>query len=619
MLAGPDWAKVMEFASQVKLVVEPAEDDSGDAPAVFEKRELKFSIEKHDEKKKEKQQPADVVVEGTYRTGLQDPWSSEPLCAVASVEDDKAAIWCASQWGRHLKSSVAAVLGIKVENVTLHQTGESAHFDGKVWYPSLVACQAALASRALRRPVRLALSRGDEFAYTPKRPALEAHIKTEGGRTTAVLKTELGAAGPFAAEMLDRSCLPLRLLYNLGELSITAQALKTNTPPASALCGFSLSQGIFAAERHASELARNAGLDGAEWRLSHLLKTTPYFGSEQYSLYEGVINDVCAASGYRRKWAANKTVLERRRAGERVDPIRGVGLALAFQGVGFLYPPPLAGLSVSVCLEKDSSLSVYCPLSASRETQEIWKKEAAEILGLQASKVKVKTEAPPDSDINDGPLSCLSAHIAAGGGLIGQACREIQKQRFRETLPITVTCSTEPHRAPNWEDKIWDASVFSKLSVAAAVCEIEMDRVSFAPHITGIWLSVDAGSVFSEESARHSLSVSSLAALGWTLTEHVEYVDGKTNCGPADYKLFPASKMPPLNISFVNSRKSEGNDSINFALGLKELPFGALPASILDAVTQAAGIPCSSIPYSPWETAGAVRELEAAGKESVLS
>jgi CO/xanthine dehydrogenase Mo-binding subunit len=467
--------------------------------------------------------------------------------------------------------------------------------------------------------VRLLLNRRAEFAYTPKRPLLEAHIRTEGGKTTAVIKTELGAECPFAAEMLDRSCLPLRLLYNLGELSISARALRTNVPPARALCGFSLSQGIFAAERHASELARSSGLDGAEWRLGHLLKTTPYFGSEQYSLYEGVINDVCAASDYRRKWAANKTVLERRRAGERVDPVRGVGLALAFQGVGFLYPPPLAGLSVSVCLEKDSSLSVYCPLSASRETQDIWKKEAAAILGLQASKVKVKTEAPPGSTINDGPLSCLSAHIAAGGGLIAEACRNIQKQRFRETLPITVTCSVESHREPNWEDKIWDASVFSKLSVAAAVCEIEMDRVSFAPHITGIWLSIDAGSVFSEESARHSLAVSSLAALGWALTEHVEYVDGKVNCEPAGYRLFPPSKMPPLKVSFVNTRKNDDGSSTDMALGLKELPFGALPASLLDAVTQATGIPCISIPYNPWETAGIVRDLEAAGKESVLS
>jgi xanthine dehydrogenase molybdopterin-binding subunit B len=50
------------------------------------------------------------------------------------------------------------------------------HLDGKLWYPSLIACQVALVAMLCGKPAVLILSRFEDFMYTTKRaPVLASY------------------------------------------------------------------------------------------------------------------------------------------------------------------------------------------------------------------------------------------------------------------------------------------------------------------------------------------------------------------------------------------------------------------------------------------------------------
>jgi CO/xanthine dehydrogenase Mo-binding subunit len=618
LILGPDPVKLRELAEQCTVLAEETAEPAEGEP--FLERNY------HTGNTREAFEKAWKVVEGSYTTGIEDPWPSDPAGALAVPGPGSSmTIHTATQWPGHVRDSVSGTLNVKPVSVTVQPARLEIHLEGKLISPSLLACQAALGSYCREKPVKLVLTRDEDFRYSPKTLRAELHIRTALGKGGQILGTDLtvkarfGAFGIFTAEILDRIALGALGAYHHESLSLRAGAYSAAFPPAGPTPGFGLAQGFFAAERQASRIADVLGEDPSEWRKKFFLrkgKTLPAGAAvRENPPVEELLDTAAALSDYRRKWAANELLRKNRRKDPPArdnpahnfnlnEPFRGIGIALAYQGSSFLYHPgaPRAEEGIELTLEKDGSLVISTNFPWGDNQLHPWKTLAAKILGveeLRISRTGVSGKPLPEA----GP-ACLSRSIAVITGLVEKACIAIRKQRFRDPLPITVRRYYHPGRARAWEQYPCDENAFSPLSWGSAVVEAEIDPVEYVPRIRGIWMALEGGTILAEERARKSLANSAVQALSWAMKEKTGYTGGRITA--LSYPLPRMEEAPETGIDFLWSEGKPG--------GIGELPFYTVPAAYVQALSQALDYPFQAYPVGPGDIWTAVQNLFAAGE-----
>ena len=644
ILLGQDKTKLEEFAKQCKVVYDEETPDFNAIEPAAAVREIMIGDTKSVFEKPGK------IIAGSYITGIQDHWYAEPVGAVTYYEKKQEAkhektpqsaqqgspsggeekkdtklkksekiliVKTATQWPYHVKRSVARTLGIDQSDVSVETTALSLHMDGKLMFTSLVACHAALGTFFTNRPVRLILNREEDFFFSPKRCKsnidIVSTIDNDGNITAAEvdISVNLGAYGVNSEEILDQVCLGAIGYYNIENLKITARANTSNIPPQGPFSGFGLAQGFFAMERHASQIADTVQIDPVEWRKSRINPFTilPSGVSSKNQIHvEKLVVSATAMSDYYRKWASYELLRQSRRENlivyEKGENLRGIGMALGFQGNGLLYPGGDKGIySVEVTLTKDSFIEIKTSITSSDEDYaKIWAKIVKDILSIEPEKIRLITEQSPDG----GPC-CASRNITALTKLVEKCCQAIRKQRFHDPLPITVRRSVKPQYGSLWKGrfmpqngKVMDISGFSKLGMAACVVEVSIDLVECIPKIRGIWLGIDGGKIISENRARRNITRGATQALGWAFAENIEYSGGVLPKNRYDkYVISSYVDIPVLNIDFLHTDSQEPK-------GIGELPFTCIPAAFLQAVSQAMDHCYKSIPLKRkeiWEIA----------------
>ena len=616
ILAGPEAARLEEISSQIILTTEEYKAVFQESNYGEENVIIKRDILVGDNAKAQTESGESIV--GLYSTGIQEHWYSEAqgsLAIPSKNSSDTFTIYTASQWPFHVRRSVAGVLGLDSGKVAVIPTLMMFNLDGKIWYPSLLSCHAALAALITGCPVKLMLFREEDFMFSPKRNGSKTVIRSELGEHGEIRKTEvqltlnLGAEGVFEDEIMDQACLGALGLYRHEALRIEGIGIRTNIPPQGPMTGFGLSQGFFAAERHISRIADSLGQDPAEWRKNNFMKKNQ--GKVGFdSLAIGInlkkpmplpelIDAATSMSDYNRKWATYELLRGKRRKEKwtfEQRPLRGIGISIAFQGNGFLHGS-LYGIDnseVEVTLEKDGILEIRTSLGLSGiGFLEGWQNLAQGILGVESMKVRL---AGDTANVPDSGPGTLSRNISSITRLLEDCCTGIRNQRFRDPLPITVKCSAKSGEIPGWvPQKSIDPEAFSNPGSGAAVVEIEMEPVSLTPVIRGIWLIVDGGRILNKHMASHALRTGIIQALGWACREQIFYENGKIPLDYyRDYNIPSPEEIPPIHLDFFQSESTDQK-------GVGELPFSCIPAAYVQAVSQAMDHHFEKIPLNSRE------------------
>ena len=613
LLAGPEELRLKELAARITVIAEPAEAET--AGEVLVKREIVWG------EPEKVFQECEKVAGGIYVTGIQAHCYPEPHGALALAGEGEGpaalmTIRTATQWPYHVGRSVEQVLGWESGSVIVSPAVAATPLDGKLWYPSLVACHAALAAFVAGKPVKLMLTGEEDFLYAPKRNRAEIELRSALGEKGEILASmirlslDLGAQGVFKEEIMDHTCLGSLGFYHRPASRIDGVGLRTGIPVQGPLAGFGLSQGFFAAERHASHIAEALGQDPAEWRKSNFLKEKQTLAIGTHLKHSAplpeLIDAAAASSDYYRKWASYELLRNSRRGKSRdftAESLRGIGIATAFQGSGFLYSGEGGNCTVEMRLEKDGSLEIKTSLSGSgpesgpEAPPELWRNLAQEILGVEDIRFVNATRDAPDSG-----AATLSRTICVVTRLVEKCCMAIRNQRFRRPLPITIKRSFKSVKEAGWGARNIESEAFARPAWGAAVAEIEIDPVSLSPVIRGIWLAVDGGRILSPRRARSALTTATIQALGWTCREQLFYESGKI---PLElyraYDLIAPAEIPAIHIDFMR------NDTAA-ARGLGDLPFCCVPAAYVQAVSQAMDHHFTAIPLG-------VREIWEAAKQ----
>ena len=190
-------------------------------------------------------------------------------------------------------------------------------------------------------------------------------------------------------------------------------------------------------------------------------------------------------------------------------------------------------------------------------------------MNIEEKNIKLDTEfdkldEPEQPDSVAGNISILTQ-------LVKKCCSTIQKQRFRQALPITVTKKLSKSKNSTWNKEIFSGTPYYTFSWGSAVVEVELDPIVFSVRIRNIWLTIDIGHILDIKQAKQSI----LRNIADILSNLVE---GQP------------LKPEKIHISFLES------DSEPKQLG--ELVYNILPAAFANAVSLVLNKTITKLPLS---------------------
>ena len=598
LIAGPDPDIVAELARTASVEVDeaktPVASPKGISGSVIAKRRLMAGDPDAAFSK------ALILIDDTWSSSILEHWYSEPQGALAYFDYDRIVIHTATQWPSHVLESVSAVLGCKPAEVRVKATRLGIHLDGKIWYPSMLAAHAALAAKACKAPARILLTREEDFRYSPK--SAQASIWIKAGLDAdnnplvfdATLRFDMGASGPFAADMLVEAGISVLGAYRWPNIRIEAVAISSKGPPSGAFAGLGAAGVFFASGSMMSRLAETIEEDPVSFKTRCLIGRTDRYPSGESirspTPLPAIGERITRSSDFARKHASYELVRKKRTS--RADgPLRGIGYSQAFLTDGMASSTaPLPRYALEATLGMDLGLTIACHGAPSRPgPASTWKVEAARILGLPMESVSI---LEPDTDLAppSGP-GIRSRSVTVSGRLLARACAAIAKRRFRDPLPISVRSTASVERCLTWTEDDIEGQPFSQASWAGAVVEVELDPWTMIARPTGIWLCIDAGRILSPARATKALRAAAMDALGASMGESVTLADGLIEEESYfSYVLQSPRDIPPIMVDFIDP----GRDAAPRGIG--ELPFHCVPAAYISAASQAAGKPLSSLP-----------------------
>lgn len=219
---------------------------------------------------------ADVVHEATYTTQrVQHAHLETHGCIGWQDKDGRLTLRTSSQTPFLTRDALATLFDLPRDQVHVFCARVGGGFGGK--QEMLTEDLVALAVLKTGRPVKLELSRPEQFTGTTSRHPMQVKVRlgaTSGGRLTAMemqVLSDTGAYGNHAGGVLFHAVGESIALYNCPNKQIDGQAVYTNTLPSGAFRGYGLSQTNFAIESGMDELARRLDMDPVRFRRLNMI------------------------------------------------------------------------------------------------------------------------------------------------------------------------------------------------------------------------------------------------------------------------------------------------------------------------------------------------------------
>ena len=224
---------------------------------------------------------AAVMIERTYTMPDRHHNQMEPHATLAVWDDDGAlTLYDSTQMVVGTRKLVSVVLGLPEEKINVVCEFLGGGFGGKSWsWPHTLL--AALAAKAVNRPVHLQLTRAQMYSMAGHQPATvqtialgaEPDVKLTVIRHDSVNPTSLFDGYVEYAAMASR-----HLWRASGGISTSHRVVHVNRNTPVVLRAPMEAQGHFALESAMDELAYAIGVDPVELRLRNDAETDPYSG-----------------------------------------------------------------------------------------------------------------------------------------------------------------------------------------------------------------------------------------------------------------------------------------------------------------------------------------------------
>lgn len=540
------------------------------------------------------------ATEQTYNTPITDSFCLESQAVLTLPPDnvdDHYRIFAPTQWSDHLRKTVAKVLDLDENCFHVFSSAMSESQDNNLLFPSLLAAESIVATYLSGFPVKLILSRKETLLYGPKTPPATIRHRTitrEDGLIVGMdirILLNVGSASPLIEDVIDRMLVTCTGLYYSETLHIEIYAIKTNMPPFLGYNGWGDIESFFALETQMNYVACKKNIPAVEFKLLNIIDFSKDLlvdpKGKQKNVCPELFEKIMLISDFSRRYTAFQFMSKKRK---NLDdgPLKGIGIAIGYQGSGGLNFLNEQSYSIQATMEKNGSLH-FIMNQTSKDMEVIWRNIAAQTLEIDPKTITFEV-SDQDDLLKNGP-SIQSVHITQLTRLVELCCNAIQKQRFRNPLPIVVK-KVSKNSKKTWNPDTRKGSPFSCLSLGAAVVEIEIDPVSYLVKVRDVWFVIDAGDVYSEHAVRRTILKGIHRGLSTALLEQHDRHFGKVS---SDF--YPV--YPILDFTAYPKPQIEILDSKSTPKGIGNLAVSLIPAALTSAVSQALNMSVHSIPITP--------------------
>lgn len=578
---------------------------------------------------------ADIIIDKHYHSkGIQHT-TIEPHCSTAMYNSQGLTIWTPAQSPFMLRGQLAKLFKLNLNQVRLICTYVGGGFGSKYE----LRCEpivAALAMKSKGRPVKLVLTRGEEFLLGGVRGPAYVHLKTGAKNDGTLVAYEIhvyydtGAYTTTGPRITYNSGLAAGGPYNIPNVSVDAYTIVTNKQLTSAYRGFGVPEISWAYESQMDILAKELGMDPVELRLKNILHDGD----------KAATGEVLFSCGVKECLEEAARILDWKKGfkpGMGADgKLHGRGIAVTAKVTG-----TPSGSSVITKFNDDGTVTILqSGMEIGQGSNTTLPIIVAESMGLPLENVIV---APVDTmytpyektttgsrltfhtgnscllacedmkmqlitlaarhwkisedkvSINDGILT----GIKDSGTTISYPIKDIKKTGIlHEREPIT---GRGAYSTINIFDKPDTETHQSKRTVAfwfwsAQGCEVEVDPETGKIEIVKFAAAHDIGKVINQTGAISQIEGSVMMGMGHALMEEMIYDDKSLlkNGNMVDFKI-PTFKdaVPNLIISFIENTHPEGPFG---AKGIGEPGLTPTAPALGNAIAQATGARLYTIP-----------------------
>lgn len=565
---------------------------------------------------------AAATIEAEYTIPIEHHNPMELHGAIAAWEGDKLTIFDKSQYVYNVRNHLASIFGIAPENVSVISPFVGGAFGASLrpnYYPLL----AAMASREVKRPVKVSFTRRQMFTGHGYRPYTMQKISLGADKTgkLTVIKHEAVNNTSSFEDYSDNTIWFTRSIYACPNVETSMKLVKTDLPTPFAMRAPGAVSGMFALESALDELAYKLKIDPMELRLRNYAETDPESGKPWSSK---ALRECYKVASEKFGWSKRNPEPRSQRDGKWLV---GWGMATgtwgAFQNAA----------TVRIALKSDGTAHVSSATSdIGPGTYTVITMIAAEFLGLPAEKVKFELG---DTKFPKSPAQGGSWTTASVGSAVQLAARNIgaklvemankdANSPFKTAKPIDVEMVDGKLQLKGDASKSININELMKKNNQTEIVEVyegkpsaERNKYAMQAHgaqfvevkvdedlgiikVTRIIEATACGKIMNPKAA-HSQEMGGVVwGIGMALHENTE-VDHRygrmMTTDLASYHVPSNADVHTIETTFV-----EEDDKIVNELGVKgmgELGMVGIPAAIANAVFHATGKRVRDLPITP--------------------
>ena len=567
---------------------------------------------------------ADVVIEREFDTATVHQGYIEPHNATALWnEDGHLYIWTSTQGAFVVQRQAAEILGLPVSQVSVTPCEIGGGFGGKI--SVYLEPVAAVLSRKAGRPVKIIMSRIEEFEATGPTPA--SHIKVKmgakkDGRIVAAEASLMYEAGAFPGSPVGAGCMCIFSPYAIPNMQVDGYDVVVNKPKTAAYRAPGATNAAFASETVVDELAEKLGLDPLEIRRINGAKEGDRRVDGPTFPRIGYLETVHAALEHEH-YATPLT-----------GPNRGRGVASGFWfNVGFQS-------TVVINVNADGTVSLVEGSTDIGGTRASIAMQAAETLGVPYEDVRptvVGTDGIGFTDVTGGSRTTFAtgyaAHEAAldvlrqmkerlGRRWDSEMEKEFEGQAERAIVRITpddVTyadgvfkCAKDAGKSMTFKEVAAQMARMGGPITGRATSQPRGVGGAFATHIVDVEVDPDTGKVtilrytavqdvgraIHPSYAEGQIQGGVVQGVGWALNEEFVYNDSgnMVNSSFLDYRMPTTLDLPMIDTVLVEVPNPGHPYGVR---GVGEVPIVPPVAAIANAIYNATGKRMTHSPMAP--------------------
>ena len=579
---------------------------------------------------------AAVTATGRYRFGRQAHACMEPNGTLARWDPgtSRLELWTSTQSPYFVREEVARILGLELGQVIVREVAVGGGFGSKSKITDHEVLAGALAVRT-GRPVRLVLSREEEFATTKCRHDFDVELTTgvdAEGRLThreARILVDNGAYNHSGASVTGAAVAAVASWYRTGGgVHVRAALVDTNKHPGGQFRGYGHPQVAFAIESQMDELADARGLDPIDFRIlnAHRSGDVTRAGWRLHSAHlVECLEAVRDAIGWRDKRA-------------RPGSGRGVGVAVAMHVSGARTYEHANRAEARIDVRADGEIRArFGGADPGTGQKTVIAQVAASELGVDVSRITVVTMDSDETPFDLGSWSSrgtvMSAHaVGTAARSAARRLRELAADKLgvrAEDVSLRDGHAVAGHARIAIEDLVTGldgelsvteaavldtelvnhatgvADISPAYSFAAHAVEIEVDRATGEVRVLDVVAAHDCGVAINPTAAESQIVGGVVMGLGAALGEQLLYEAGRlVNPAYLHYALPRAADVPPIRALLLGRADPHAPYGVK---GVGEISMVPVAPAVANAVAHAVGIRVRELPITPDKVLGALR------------